>query len=51
MAVKVRKTELECKKAVLPIAVKKLGGLEDKVLNDMINGDTYKRATRNSLLR
>jgi site-specific DNA recombinase len=43
IAVKVRKKELESKKALLLIAEKKLDGLEDKVLNDIINGDTYKK--------
>ncbi len=43
VAVKVRKKELESKKALLVIAEKKLDGLEDKVLNDIINGDTYKK--------
>lgn len=42
-AVKVRAKELEIKKEQLIIAQKKLDGLEDKVLNDIINGDTYKK--------
>ncbi len=42
-AVKVRAKELDVKKEQLVIAQKKLDGLEDKVLNDIINGDTYKK--------
>ncbi len=42
-AVVIRKKELEAKRELLAIAEKRLEALEDKILNDIITGETYKR--------